>query len=499
MLVDLKSSNGTYVNGLRLEHPTMMKHGDQIRIGTTLLIFGGSETSDAAWIRDQVDLDAAGTFVDSSVLEAVPSNEDSMILAAPETAEAVRAWRIMSQVTEAIGAIVEPDELLNRVMDLLFEHMQVDRGFILMVEDPKQDPVARVIRFRKQPKSQKITTSRTIVQHVMRRSEGVLCSNAMADQRFGAEDGDDSIHRYGLTSVICVPILAHRRIHGVIHIDSSISTHSYSSEQLRLAIAIGHMTGMAIENAKLVQSRLQNERLAAAGETVAFLSHYIKNVLQGLRSGADVLEMGLKRESLETINQGWQILDRSLDKVFNLTTNMLAFSKDREPNIALSQINTIVQEAVDLAQRHADTRRVMLLTDFDDIPPVPIDSNGVHQVALNLVINAIDACEADVGRVVAKTTYSPDDRQVELAVTDNGAGIPQDRLEVIFQSFESTKGQGGTGLGLAAAKKIVDEHNGQLAVGSVEGEGTTFRAQFPTNLEHRSDETHAGVSRRPGK
>jgi signal transduction histidine kinase len=402
----------------------------------------------------------------------------------------------MYQLTEAIGALVSPEDLLNRVMDLLFGHLQVDRGFILMFEDGSNDLVPKVIRFRRPPKGgQRITTSRTIINHVLQRCEGVLCTNAMTDQRFSPEGRDDSIHRYGLTSVICVPILARRRIHGVIHIDSSVSTHSYSSEQLRLATAIGHMTGMAIENAKLVQSRLQNERLAAVGETVAYLSHYIKNVLQGLRSGMDLVQLGLTRESLDTAQQGWKIAERGLDKIFHLTTNMLTFSKDREPNIVMAQLNTIVRDAVELAQRQADDKKVMLLTDFEELPPAPVDTDGVHQVALNLINNAVEACEPDVGRVVVRTHYDGEAGAVTLAVEDNGAGIPPDRLETIFQTFESTKGQGGTGLGLAAARKIVEEHQGRIEVQSKPGEGTTFRAHFPTDVQQASDETHSGPSR----
>ncbi len=495
MLVDLRSANGTFVNGLRIEHPTMMKHGDQIRIGGTLLVFGGDQLDErytTTTTRDLIDLDSSEHLVDSSVVESLPSDRHNLMVPAPEAAQAVRAWKIMYQLTEAIGIIVQPGELLNRVMDIVFEQMEVDRGFILMREDDGEELTPKVIRHRHQPKDPaRIMTSRTIINHVMSRCEGVLCTNAMADQRFGSEDRDDSIHRYGLTSVICVPITAHREVMGVIHLDSSMSSHTYTSEQLRLANAIGHMTGMAIENAKLVQSRLQNERLAAAGETVAFLSHYIKNVLQGLRSGADVLELGLKRKNLDTITQGWGILDRSLTKIFNLTTNMLTFSKDRDPNMVMAQVNLIAQEAVELGQTLADQKDVVLVTDFEEIPAILVDVDGIHQVALNLINNAIEAAPAERGVVTVKTQYDADGDTIILAVQDNGPGIAPERIREIFQPFKSTKGQGGTGLGLAAAKKIMDEHQGAITVEHLEPEGTLFRVLIPAKRDHMtgSDET----------
>ncbi|MCH8053543.1 MAG: FHA domain-containing protein [Planctomycetes bacterium] len=495
LLRDLKSSNGTSINGLRIEHPTVLKHGDQIRMGATLIVFGGDQLDEqytTATVRDLIDLADADRAGEASVIETLPSNEKSLVLAAPETAEAVRAWRIMYQLTEAIGVIVEPDELLNRVLDIIFEEMEVDRGFILIRKDGTGELEPKAIRFRHKPKDpEKITTSRTIINHVIKRCEGVLCTNAMADQRFGAENQEDSIYRYGLKSVICVPIIAHRCVHGVIHLDTSMSDHTYTTEQLRLANAIGHMTGMAIENAKLVQSRLQNERLAAAGETVAFLSHYIKNVLQGLRSGADVLELGLKRKALDTIEQGWQILDRSLDKIFNLTTNMLTFSKDREPNMVVAQVNLITQEAVDLAQRYADTKKVMLLTEFEEIPAILFDVEGIHQVALNLLNNAIEAAPEEKGIINVRTRYDAEKEVVVLTVEDNGPGIDPSRLTEVFQPFKSSKGQGGTGLGLAAAKKIIDEHQGDIVIEPLESGGTAFHASIPARSERLpgSDET----------
>ena len=500
LLRDLKSSNGTSLNGLRIEHPTVLKHGDQIRMGTTLLVFGGDQLDEqytTTAVRDLIDLADADQLGEPSVTEALPSGDQSVILAAPETAEAVRAWRIMYQLTEAIGAIVEPDELLNRVMDIVFDEMDVDRGFILIKKDGQDDLIPKAIRFRHKPKDpKKITVSRTIINHVLKRCEGVLCTNAMGDQRFTSDNQEDSIYRYGLTSVICVPIIAHRQVHGVIHLDSSMSEHTYSTEQLRLANAIGHMTGMALENAKLVRSRMQNERLAATGETVAFLSHHIKNVLQGLRSGGDVLELGLKNKSFKTIEQGWQILDRSLEKVFNLTTNMLTFSTDREPNMVVAQVNLIAQEAVDLAQRHADNRRVMLLTEFEEIPAILIDVDGIHQAVLNLVNNAIEAAPQDTGLVNVKTRYDAEREIVEVTVQDNGPGIDPEQVAEVFRPFHSTKGQGGTGLGLAAAKKIVDEHHGRIEFDHLESGGTAFRIQIPAKSDHlpSSDETLSSQS-----
>ena len=121
----------------------------------------------------------------------------------------------------------------------------------------------------------------------------------------------------------------------------------------------------------------------------------------------------------------------------------------------------------------------MLLTELEDMPPIPLDQEGMHQVTHNIVLNAIEAVDGKTGRVNVRTCYNQQDDQVVLSVTDNGPGIPAKELDDIFKAFHSTKGHGGTGLGLAAARKIVSELGGEIEVQSEVGEGTTFHVKLP--------------------
>lgn len=485
LIEDLSSANGTYVNGVRAHRPVKLKRGDQIKIGTTVLVYCGDERTEqltgSQIPRGMIDLDVSGRMLDSSILSSIPSNEDSVVIAAPETAEAVHAWRVMSQLTEAIGAILSPDQLLERVMDIIFEQVAVDRGFILLYDELARDFVPQVVRYRQAEGAGKtITTSRTIIHHVVSRREGVLCTNAMTDERFGRKESADSIHDYRLRSVICVPIIAHDQVLGVIHIDCSMSNHTYTPEQLRLVTAIGAMTGMAIQNARLVQSRMETERLAATGETVAYLSHAIRNILQGLRGGADVVERGLRREDLGTVARGWEVVRRNLDRVYSMTVNMLAFSKDRRPKLEVVQINRIAEEAVSMVQHLADARGIVVMPDLDDkMPPLAVDAEGLRQVLLNLLNNALDVVPDQTGVINLRTEFDAEREAARIEVADNGPGIPRDHLELIFKPFHSTKGSRGTGLGLAVARKVVQEHGGQITVSSQLGHGTTFTIYLP--------------------
>lgn len=486
VLADLSSVNGTFLNGQRISEPVYLKHGDQIRLGSTLLVYDGEESSEDLDVqffsRDSVDLDINSPRIDSSILSRAPSSEDSVIIADQHTVGAVRAWRVMQGLIQAIGSIVSADQLLERVMDTVFEEIRVEHGFILMRDEESGELLPYVVRRRTKSGTEnrgQITTSETIVQHVIAKKEGVLCTNAQTDERFVGSK-DSSIHNYGLRSVICAPIAVRDEVLGVIHIDTAAADNQLTDEQLRLMVAIGRQTGMSLENLKLLAARMQTERLAATGETVAYLSHYIKNILQGMRSGADLIDLGLTRAKIDTIGRGWPIVQRNLDKIFNLTTNMLAYSKDRRPNRQMARIDQIVTEVVELVQRQADDRDVMLLPETDeDHPPIPVDPDGIHQVILNLVTNAIDAVEPHNGVINVKIAFDDEAQEAVLTVADNGPGIDSEDLRSIFEPFNSSKGQGGTGIGLAVARKIVHEHKGRIDVSSMPGEGTVFRVHLP--------------------
>jgi two-component system NtrC family sensor kinase len=496
-LTDLNSANGTYLNGVRVQRPIRIKHGDQLRVGSTLLVYAGDESvhhyAGSTIPRDLVTLDVGDDAVDASIVASVPSNEDSVVMAAPETASAVKAWRVIRQLSDVIGSLLPTDQLLARVMDIVFAEVEVERGVLFVRDEHTDELLPEVVRYRRMPargpdEEAPIIASRTIMSHVVAARDGVLCSNVVSDKRFRS---GKSVQNLGMRSVICAPIVAREQVLGVIHLDCPVTRHTYNEHELRLITAIGYQTGLAIENARLVQQHLQQERLAAAGETVAYLSHSIKNILQGMRSGGDVLKQGLARRELALIAQGWGILDRNMEKVFNLMMNMLAFSKDREPNLELVQLNQIVEETVAELQSAADRKSVVLLADLDpDLPPLMLDYEGAHQTVLNLVSNAIDAVPASTGIINVRTAYDPAAHEGRLTVSDNGPGVPPAERERIFQPFHSTKGHAGTGLGLAVARKFAVEMGGSIALNSPAEGGAEFVVRFKTEPTSASGDTH---------
>ncbi|MEO6436429.1 MAG: ATP-binding protein, partial [Tepidisphaeraceae bacterium] len=514
VLRDLGSSNGTYINGLRVTNRYQLKLGDQIRVGRTLMVYGSQPGVTRAKGGD-VNLAGEEAGMDAAIMHTIPSNDDSMVLAVPEPAAAAMSnLKILYQLGAALGSSFDTDQVLEVVMDLVFEHVKADRGIILLIDEKGGELIPKVVRTRVEQEKKarsdaqsddkddtaagikvegaspveepdtKIHASRTIINHVINAGEGVLSSNAMNDQRFNA---GKSVHAMSIRSALCVPIKARKldgksgdEVIGVIYIDSSAKNYTYAPDQLRLLTAIGFQAGMATQNAKLYRAGLQAERLAAIGETTAALSHSIKNILQALRGGADVVEMGLRANNVVQATKGWRIAERNLQKIYNLTMNLLAYSKPREPRFEPINPRVLINDCVELIAAAANEKGVMVVADVDrDHPAVPLDPDGMHQVLMNLLSNALDAVEPQRGLIRVVAHYDGENKASVIEVIDNGVGIPPPMMRHMFELFHSTKGNRGTGLGLAVAKKIVDEHEGSIAVRSAPGDGTSFTIRLP--------------------
>ena len=226
---------------------------------------------------------------------------------------------------------------------------------------------------------------------------------------------------------------------------------------------------------------MSSERLAAIGQTIALLSHHIKNILQGVRGGSYLIDMGLREEKDELVRKGWTIVDRNQDRIYNLVMDMLTFSKERQPELKLASLNDLLTEICDLMATRAEQHSVKLVRQFGEpMPSSMFDPEGIHRAILNIVTNAIDVLsDAEDGEVVVTSQYDSQTESLAVEVRDNGPGIHAEEIPRLFNLFESTKGARGTGLGLAVSRKILQEHGGDISVTTQPGEGATFRLTWP--------------------
>jgi signal transduction histidine kinase len=486
---DLKSSNGTFVNDVRVER-SELDSGDRIRVGRTLLVFARDGDDPAAFAA--VDILPTTSAGDGSRIVRTMREDDSIVLAAPE--ESQNRWlakarsnlQVMYRTALAVSHTLDIDELLDRVLQLVFEWVEADRGCIMLLDPDTREPRIKARRDRRAGEPATMQISRTILDYVLERHEGVLTSDAQDDDRFAA---GNSVVRTGVREAICVPMRGRYDTVGVIYVDTTVpliqaadqGQRRFSDDHLKLMIAIGHQAALAIEDTTYYSAMVQAERLAATGQAIATLSHHIKNILQGIRGGSYLVEMGLENDDLGVLHKGWDIVRRNQDKISSLVMDMLSFSKEREPDPAPADLAAVIDDIVETVQQRAeelgatiDWRRPATL------PPLLFDAAGISRAILNVVTNALDAVEGRPhGGVVISAGIDDTERMVRVTVADDGAGMDPETLAGIFNLFVSTKGSRGTGLGLTVSRKILREHGGDIHASSAVGAGSTFVLEFP--------------------
>ena len=223
----------------------------------------------------------------------------------------------------------------------------------------------------------------------------------------------------------------------------------------------------------------ERDRLAAMGETIAIVSHAVKNILQGLQGGAGAIELAIDRGDIDLAREGWPILSRNLDRIHDLTFNMLAWSRTSHLNPKPGSLARRVAEVVALQEPTFESRRISLQSTCPPMADVPFDPAAMHQTVLNLVLNALEAAPPRRGHVWIETSVDTDRDEAVLAIMDDGPGIPPQQQASVFEPFASTRGQRGTGLGLAVSRRIVAAHGGRLLLRCDPGRETRFEIRLP--------------------
>ena len=502
-LTDLGSSNGTYVNRRPVRERELV-NGDLIQIGRSVMQFSQSPNEEdskyvagAITLLQQHDPEDRSAIVGETVAADEPSfASQTSVVGGAALAQSLNNLQVLYRISEeAVRPSLSLEQLLQRILDLTIEAVHSDRGCMLLKDPNTGNLVPQVFSPRRHVETAPMPVSRSIVDYVLKSRQGVRTSDARTDSRFVP---GQSILQAGIREAICVPMEGRYELMGVIYVDITTSPErvlfdggaasKFNEDLLRLMVAIGRQSALAIEDNRYRQALVKAERLGAVGQTIATLSHHIKNILQGVRGGSYLIEMGLKDHNEDVVRKGWNIVEKNQNKIYNLVMDMLTFSKERQPAHQMAQLNDTVADVCELMQARADECQVRFeYQPGGDIPLSMFDPEGIHRSVLNIVTNAIDAVEGqEAARVRVATGFLPDSNSLFVSVIDNGPGIPPDQVARVFNIFESTKGARGTGLGLAVSQKIIREHGGDVVVETRPGKGCQFTLQWPQLDEERS-------------
>jgi adenylate cyclase len=272
-ILDLKSKNGTTVNGVPVvEAP--LKDGDRILLGKFQLTFSKSLEGKVVLDEAKPLSEEAGTIIRSvgELSKLLSSSEISGAAAvtdvskkAPADVQEIeksnRILKVLTKVAETLIAVRPVEEVLHQVMDIVFDHVPADRGFLMLQEEAGAKLVPMVIKHRSPSGAgadqAKISISKTIADRVVKDRVSILTSDALVDPRFGA---GDSIRFHGIRSAMCAPLWNKDQVIGIIHVDSPMLTNCFTLNDLDLLTALANYAAVAVERARLNQKIVAEEK-----------------------------------------------------------------------------------------------------------------------------------------------------------------------------------------------------------------------------------------------
>lgn len=232
---------------------------------------------------------------------------------------------------------------------------------------------------------------------------------------------------------------------------------------------------------KLLESELMRaQRLSSVGALASSITHEFNNILTTVINYA---RMGLRHTDDATRTKSFDRILGAAQRAAKITTGMLAYARQTSDRIEPADLKRLLDDVLVLVQKDLQSHRISV----DLQAPVSVwalvSPSQIQQLLMNLIVNARQAMQ-ESGKLRLVVRDNPQEGWAEILISDNGCGIPQDKLPRIFDSFYTTKtpdarGQGGTGLGLALCLRIVEAHQGRIRVESEPGKGTTFTLKLP--------------------
>jgi two-component system NtrC family sensor kinase len=232
------------------------------------------------------------------------------------------------------------------------------------------------------------------------------------------------------------------------------------------------------ERQHLQATLAQSEKLAAVGQLAAGVAHEINNPLTIILANAQLIQCSLPAGDQELLDMAESIV-QATERASQAVRDLLDFARRERYELAPTDLNETIHRTLGLISHELGARTISV--QFDpalDLPAVNASQDHLQGVWLNLLINAIDAIEQGPGVISIKTINTGE--SIQVSITDDGVGIPPEKISRIFEPFYTTKEPGrGTGLGLAVCHQIVTRHRGQILVDSQPGQGTTFTIILP--------------------
>ncbi|MBI4418550.1 MAG: GAF domain-containing protein [Ignavibacteriales bacterium] len=375
------------------------------------------------------------------------------------------------EASKNINSTLDLDKLLGRILDAATKSIDADRGTLYLVDDIKKELWSKVLQGENMVEI-RLPVGKGLAGFVAETGEIINIPDAYNDSRFNPEV--DKKTGYRTHNMLCMPMKnKDGKIIGVFQLLNK-KDGAFGKEDEQFIDALSAHASVAIENARLAQEMVANERLSAVGRMASTIIHDIKNPMGTLRVYAQVMK---KKSGNEEAAKLADEMIHQVDRFVNMTQEILDFTRGVSSlNVAEVEFSEVMDNVLGFIEKDLTKNNVALVRETNFKGQVKLDRDKVVRVFYNIASNARDAMPQG-GTLTVRT--GPSDGFVKIEFVDSGTGMPEEVKKRIFEPFMTYGKKHGTGLGMAIVKKVIDDHRGRIEIDSEMGKGTTIRMLFP--------------------
>jgi signal transduction histidine kinase len=378
---------------------------------------------------------------------------------------------MLVEASKIVNSALDLGAVLALILDVATRSVGADRGTVYLV-DQKSDELWSLVTSGDGMKEIRLPLGKGLAGYVARTGETVNIVDAYSDPRFNPEID----HRSGYTThtVLCMPLRNREsQIVGVFQLLNKRTGH-FGPEDESFLDALSIHAAIAIENARVAQEMVNNERLSAIGRMAATVLHDIRNPISTMRVYAGIIKS--RSDSADAARMADEMIHQ-VDRLSAMIQEILEFSNGTSStSLAMSSLPSALELVLPSLETELMSRKIILVRQYGYENEALIDPGKFSRVITNIVENAADAMP-DGGIITIRTTLS--EAGIAIDVVDTGTGIAEEALPRLFEPFFTQGKKHGTGLGLTIVKRIMEDHRGRVEVISTPGQGSTFRLVLP--------------------
>ena len=386
----------------------------------------------------------------------------------------VSELNLLFDVEKELNSVEKQEELMSFLLEQITKTLKIEAAFIGLLDEDSEKFLTKTGKNLSAEvlNSPALTTQNSVIQKVLESGQLYLCNKAQDDDLIKSAFPDN--FPLNILHFVCVPLTAGDKLVGILLVfNKSEKNEFFRQDDINLVTSFTSQIARSIETMRLRDEKMKADRLASIGNMMSTIVHDLRTPMNNIYGFVDLLQ---EEDDAELREEYAGIIIEQIKTLTNMTTDVLDFAKGKTSILPVkAAVDKLILNFTKLFEKDVRKKGFEFETSCNADAMIYVDPEKVNRIFMNIMKNALEAMEPG-----GKFSISAErmNGEVEICLSDTGAGIPAEIRDRLFDSFVTSGKEGGTGLGLAIVQKLVHEQKGRIEVESEPGKGTTFKIYF---------------------